>query len=96
MLDILTISKYSLLKTQGFNMMNLGKSIKLALVYSNMSAIELAKRTGLSDATVSLMANNHRGASVATINKIAAAFDMKVSELIALGEEAKPSALRSN
>ena len=67
--------------------MNLGKSIKMALVQSEMSAIDLAKRTGLSDAQISLLSNNKRNASAKTLEKIAKAFGMRVSELIYIGEQ---------
>ena len=72
--------------------MNLGKSIKLALIYSDMTAIELAKKAGISEAQLSLIANNKRGASVKTIASISSALGMPASKLIALGEECEKKA----
>ena len=66
--------------------MNLGKSIKLALIHSDMTAIELAEKAGISDSQLSLISNNKRGASVKTITAISKALGMPASKLIELGE----------
>lgn len=66
--------------------MNVGKSIKVALAQKAMSQAELAKRMGLTHTWVSALANKPK-ASTATVEALAAQFDMKVSEFVALGED---------
>lgn len=66
--------------------MNIGKSIKVALAQRNMKQNQLADRLGKSARWINLLANS-KGASTETITMLAAAFDMKASEFVALGEE---------
>lgn len=66
--------------------MNVGKSIKVALAKKGMSQAELAKRMGLTHTWVSALANKPK-ASTATIEALAAQFDMRVSEFVKLGED---------
>lgn len=66
--------------------MNVGKSIKVALAKKCMSQAELAKRMGLTHTWVSALANKPK-ASTATIEALAAQFDMKVSDFVRLGED---------
>lgn len=66
--------------------MNVGKSIKVALAQKCMSQSELAKRMGLTHTWVSALANKPK-ASTATIEALAAQFDMKVSDFVRLGED---------
>jgi transcriptional regulator with XRE-family HTH domain len=66
--------------------MNVGKSIKVALAQKCMSQAELAKRMGLTHTWVSALANKPK-ASTATIEALAAQFDMKVSDFVRLGED---------
>lgn len=66
--------------------MNVGKSIKVALAKKGMSQAELAKRMGLTHTWVSALANKPK-ASTATIEALAAQFDMRVSEFVMLGED---------
>jgi transcriptional regulator with XRE-family HTH domain len=66
--------------------MNVGKSIKVALAQKGMSQATLAKRMGLTHTWVSALANKPK-ASTATVEALAAQFDMPVSEFIKLGED---------
>lgn len=66
--------------------MNLGKSIKVALAKAGMSQRQLADKMGLSTRFITKLANS-KTANLSTVEKIGAALGMKVSELIALGEE---------
>lgn len=66
--------------------MNVGKSLKIALVKKGMSQTELAKKMGVHDQWVSKLANSESAAQT-TLVGLAAALDMKVSEFVALGEE---------
>lgn len=67
-------------------MMNVGKSLKIALVKQGMSQTELAKKMGVHDQWISKIANSE-SASQATVVGIAAALGMKASEFVALGED---------
>ena len=62
-----------------------GKSIKIALVMKGMTQKELADRMGRHSVYISRVCNNPM-ASASTIDDVAKALDMKVSELVALGE----------
>ena len=66
--------------------MNLGKAIKVALAKNDIRQNELAARLGVSDKYISRVCN-HENVGMNTIRKIADELDMKVSELVALGEE---------
>lgn len=66
--------------------MNVGKSLKIALVKQGISQTDLAKKMGVHIQWVNKLANNE-SASQATIVGLAEALDMKVSEFIALGED---------
>ncbi|MGL4317118.1 MAG: helix-turn-helix domain-containing protein [Pseudomonas sp.] len=66
--------------------MNLGKSIKVALAKAGKNQHELAEQMGLSFRFVNRMANS-KTAKMATAEKFATVFGMKVSEFIAIGEE---------
>jgi len=66
--------------------MNLGKAIKVALAKNDIRQNELAARLGVSDKYISRVCNQEN-VGMNTIRKIADELDMKVSELVALGEE---------
>lgn len=66
--------------------MNIGKSIKVALAQRNMKQNQLAEQLGKSARWINLLANS-KNASTETISMLAAAFGMKASEFVALGEE---------
>ena len=65
--------------------MNIGKSINHALINSGINKKRLAKRMGISDSQVSRLCNSET-CSGAMLTKLASAFDMYVSDLVALGE----------
>lgn len=67
--------------------MNIPKAIKIALAQREKNVMWLSKETGLSNPFLSLLLNHHRMGKVATMERIAVALDMPLSELIALGEE---------
>ena len=66
--------------------MNLGLSIKLALVYENRSAHDLSLSIGRSEAYISMIVNKKRNPSIVIVEQIAKELGYKTSELIALGE----------
>jgi len=66
--------------------MNVGKSIKMALVKVDKKQTWLAEQLGISSRQVNKVANNE-SASGKTIEKMAEVFGMKVSDFLALGEE---------
>lgn len=65
--------------------MDLKKSIRMAAAMNDTTQTEIAEKSGFSSAQMSLLLS--RGScTTSTLSKIAAALDMKVSELIKLGE----------
>ncbi len=66
--------------------MNIGKSIKLALVHQEKTQTELAATIGVSRAYMSTVANNQKAPNLMMVATIAGALDMTVSNFIALGE----------
>ena len=66
--------------------MNVGNSLKIALVRAGMSQQELAKKMQCGTVWVSRLANK-KTADLKTIESLAAIFGMKVSEFLALGED---------
>ena len=66
--------------------MNLGKAIKVALAKKGIKQNELAARLGLSHRYISRVCNQDN-VGMNVIRKIADEIGMKVSELVALGEE---------
>ena len=66
--------------------MNIGKSMRVAMAMRGMRSSQLAERLGVAASTVSVMASR-RTCSGAVLQKLAAVFDMKVSEFVALGED---------
>jgi transcriptional regulator with XRE-family HTH domain len=66
--------------------MNVGKSIKVALAKRGVTQVDMAKKMGCGRVWLSRLANS-RSASMNTVEELAAAFDMKVSEFVALGED---------
>lgn len=66
--------------------MNVGRSIKVALIKKGMSQKDLAEKMVVSCAYVSQLAGRaHIG--MGTVVLLAGAFNMKVSEFLALGED---------
>lgn len=66
--------------------MNVGKSIRVAMAMKNMRNSELAEKLGVTQSTVSVMCSRDTAAGQ-TLKALAEIFEMKVSELLALGED---------
>lgn len=66
--------------------MNLRKSIKMCLAEKGMAQKDLAEKLGMSQTSMSQLAAQ-KSCTGATLQKLADAFDMKVSEFVALGED---------
>lgn len=67
--------------------MNLAKSLKYALVAQDMTQAQLAEIVGSKPAYISNLATGRSNLQGEMLKKIAAAFDMKVSEFVKLGED---------
>jgi DNA-binding Xre family transcriptional regulator len=66
--------------------MNFRKSLKLALIQRDMTQKALAAQLGMRETSMSQLASQS-SCTGATLQKIADAFGMKVSEFVALGED---------
>lgn len=66
--------------------MNITKSLDHYMYDLRLNQRQLAVAAGLDLSTLNLIYNEHRLPSLATINKLADACDVKVSEFIAVGE----------
>ena len=68
--------------------MNVSKSIRVALAMRELTQKQLAERLGMYESAVSQLVNR---SSITTdkLKQVANALDMRVSELVALGEDAK-------
>ena len=68
--------------------MNVSKSIRVALAMRELTQKQLAERLGMYESAVSQLVNR---SSITTdkLKQVADALDMRVSELVALGEESK-------
>lgn len=66
--------------------MDVGKSIKIALVQRRMTQVQLAEKVNRSTVWINKLAAG-KSADGKTISMLADAFGMKVSEFVALGEE---------
>ncbi len=67
--------------------MNIGKSLKIALIEKDMKSKDLASSMGVSQPYVSSVANNSKSVSIRLISQMASCLGYSVSEFIALGEE---------
>ena len=67
--------------------MNLGRSIKLCRTQRGLSQGDLAAKTGLSDAYVSLIEANKRDVPFSTVTLISEALRVPASILVFLGAE---------
>lgn len=67
--------------------MNIPKSIRVALAKHDMTRQQLAERTQIHETNLSKMVNGRYGISSQQLERFAGAFDMKVSEFLALGED---------
>ena len=68
------------------NVMNIGKSIKVALAMKGIKQKDLAEKMGRHHVYISQLCNKEKVGSKA-IESVASALGMKVSELVALGED---------
>lgn len=66
--------------------MNIRKSIRMACAIKDWSQDDLSEASGISTATVSNVVNGKTGCKQKTLEAFADAFDMPVSEFVALGE----------
>lgn len=66
--------------------MNIGKSIKIALLKNNMLQSDLAQKMGVHVSAISRIARN-KPITVETLDRLAKTFSMKASEFVALGED---------
>jgi len=66
---------------------NLAKSLKFALINSGMTQTRLAEIVDSSPAYISNLATGRSNLQGEMLKKVAAAFDMKVSEFVKLGED---------
>lgn len=67
--------------------MNLAKSLKFALIAQGMTQTKLAEKVGSSPAYISNLATGRSNLQGEMLKKVAAAFGMKVSEFVKLGED---------
>ena len=65
--------------------MNMGKAVKIALAMNGMNQTELAKVMGVSSKYISRICNQ-KNFGIEAAKGVADALNMKVSELIKLGE----------
>lgn len=66
--------------------MNLRKSAMVAMAHRNMKQKDLADQLGMSRGSMSQLLSQ-TSCTGATLQKLAGAFSMKVSEFVALGED---------
>jgi len=66
--------------------MNIGKSLKISLLKNNMEQSDLAQKLGIHQSNISRIANC-KTITTETLERIAGAFNMKVSEFVAIGED---------
>ena len=66
--------------------MNVGKSLKIALAMKGIKQSDLAATVGMTTVWISRLANSEK-AGMGSVEMLAKALDMKVSEFLALGEE---------
>lgn len=66
--------------------MNISRSILMACAHEGWSQKYLSSVSGVSRTTISNLVSGKNDCRIKTLEDLAAAFDMKVSEFIALGE----------
>lgn len=67
--------------------MNLAKSIRVAMAMRGLNQGQLAALTGIHQTNLSKMLNGKYGINDETLQKIADAVEMKVSDFVKLGED---------
>ena len=66
--------------------MNIIKALSYFMEREQMTKAELHRQSGVNLATISLVMNGHRGASIPTMKMWADCFGVKLSEFVAAGE----------
>jgi len=66
--------------------MNIGKSLKIALIQNNMEQADLAEKLGIHQSNISRFANC-KTITTETLARLAKGVNMKVSDFIKLGED---------
>lgn len=66
--------------------MNVGKSLKISLAMKGIKQSDLAAKVGMTTVWISRLANSEK-AGMGSVEMLAKALDMKVSEFLALGED---------
>lgn len=66
--------------------MNIGKSLKIALLKHNMEQADLAEKIGIHQSNISRISCG-KTITTETLARLAGAFNMKVSEFLAIGED---------
>lgn len=67
--------------------MNIGKSIRIGCAKNDLNQKDLAALTGISTVTISHIISGKTQCRQSTLESLCAAFNMKASEFIALGED---------
>lgn len=68
------------------NYFDTGKALRLAIAEKNIKQKELSEKSGIAPQTISHITKGKSNPSILTMNELALALGMKLSELIALGE----------
>lgn len=66
--------------------MDIGKSLKMALIKNNMEQSDLATKIGIHQSNISKISCG-KTITTETLSRLATAFNMKVSEFVAIGED---------
>lgn len=66
--------------------MNIGKSLKMSLLKNDMEQSDLADKIGIHQSNISKISCG-KTITTATLERLATAFNMKVSEFVAIGED---------
>lgn len=66
--------------------MNIGKSLKMALLKNDMEQADLADKVGIHQSNISKISCG-KTITTETLARLAGAFNMKVSEFVAIGED---------
>ena len=66
--------------------MDIALAIRIGMARRDIKATELANRANINGSTLSLILNKKRSPTLTTLESLSKGLDMKVSELIKLGE----------
>ncbi len=67
--------------------MNISKSMKIAMAHKELNQKQLSKESGISQVTISKIAQNNGNPSLEIINKLAQTMEYTLGDFIKLGEE---------